>query len=82
MTRTEHPAAAPVGGGRSAVFVYPNELAGLFINEMKESNGFGLSTSVKLVRIGLEKSSYKNAIETQCSRFSPKPFCCITFSEN
>ncbi|MEP7238840.1 MAG: serine hydrolase domain-containing protein, partial [Ferruginibacter sp.] len=25
ITRPEHPAAAPVGGGRSAVFVYPND---------------------------------------------------------
>lgn len=84
ISRTEHPAVAPVGGGRSAVFVYPNdnlsiivltnlsggspdvfidELAGLFIPDMKESNGFGLSPSVKLVRSRLEKSGYKNAIE-------------------
>jgi tetratricopeptide (TPR) repeat protein len=30
---------------------------------MKESNGFGLSASVKQLRAGLEKSGYKNAIE-------------------
>jgi CubicO group peptidase (beta-lactamase class C family) len=84
ITRTEHPAAAAVGGGRSAVFVYPNdnlsiivltnlsggapdvfidELAGLFIPDMKESNGFGLSPSIKRLRKALEKSGYKNAIE-------------------
>ena len=83
VARTEHPAAAAVGGGRSAVFVYPNdnlaivvltnlagaspdgfidELAGLFIPDMKASNGFGLSTAIKSVRSGLEKSGYKNAI--------------------
>jgi len=82
--RTEHPAAAAVGGGRSAVFVYPaddlsiivltnlaggspeefiDELAGLFIPDMKESNSFGLSAPVKLIRTRLERSGYKNAIE-------------------
>ena len=81
--RAEHPAVAPVGGGRSAVFVYPNdglsiivltnlaggspesfmdEMAGLFIPDMKEANGFGLSASIKLVRVQLEKTGYKNAI--------------------
>lgn len=84
IVRSEHPAAAPVGGGRSAVFVYPNdnlsiivltnlsggspdafidELAGFFIPDMKESNGFGLSSSIKLLRTELEKSGYKNAIK-------------------
>lgn len=84
VARTEHPAAAAVGGGRSAVFVYPeddlsiivltnlsggspdvfiDELAGLFIPDMKESNGFGLSAPVKLLRARLEQSGYKNAIE-------------------
>ena len=83
IIRTEHPAVAPVGGGQSAVFVYPNdnlsiivltnlaggspdafidELAGLFIPDMKASNGFGLSVPVKLIRTELEKSGYKNAI--------------------
>jgi CubicO group peptidase (beta-lactamase class C family) len=81
--RAEHPAAAAVGGGRSAVFVYPNdnlsiivltnlmggnpdsfidELAGLFIPDMKEANGFGFSPAVKSLRATLEKSGYKNAI--------------------
>jgi CubicO group peptidase (beta-lactamase class C family) len=84
VTRPEHPAAAAVGGGRSAVFVYPNddlsiivltnlaggspeafidEIAGFYIPGMKESNGFGLSSSVKLIRTRVEKSGYKNAIE-------------------
>jgi len=81
--RTSHPAVAPVGGGRSALFVYPNdglsiivltnlaggspeafidELAGLFIPDMKESNGFGLSAPVKLLKAELDRSGYKNAI--------------------
>jgi tetratricopeptide (TPR) repeat protein len=83
VARPEHPAVAPVGGGRSAVFVYPNdnlsiivltnlaggspdvfidELAGLFIPDMKASNGFGLSMPVKLIKNGLEKIGYKKAI--------------------
>lgn len=84
VTRANHPAAAAVGGGRSAVFVYPNdnlsiivltnlaggspeefidELAGFYIPDMKESNGFGLSAPVRLLRAQLEKSGYKKAID-------------------
>lgn len=84
VKRKDHPALAPVGGGRSAVFVYPNddlsiivltnlsggspdvfidELAGLFIPDMKEANGFGLSASVKSLKMVLDKVGYKNAIE-------------------
>jgi len=85
VARAEHPAVAPVGGGRSALFVYPDdhlsiivltnlaggapdvfidELAGSFIPDMKESNGFGLSAPVKKLRTGLEQSGYKNAVES------------------
>jgi CubicO group peptidase (beta-lactamase class C family) len=84
VARAEHPAAAAVGGARSAVFVYPNdnlsiivltnlaggspeefidEIAGFYIPAMKESNGFGFSPSVKLLRVQLEKTGYKKAIE-------------------
>ncbi len=84
IQRTEHPAAAAVGGGRSAVLVYPNdqlaiivltnlsggmpetftdEIAGFYIPGMKESNGFGLSPLLKLIRTELERSGYKNAAE-------------------
>ena len=80
VSRADHPALAPVGGGRSAVFVYPkddlsviiltnlsgavpdvfiDELAGLFIPDMKEANGFGLSPSAKLLKANLDKSGYK-----------------------
>ncbi len=83
IAREEHPAAAAVGGSRSAVFVYPNdslsiivltnliggspdafidEIAGFYIPEMKESNGFGLSLAIKLLRQKLEGTGYKNAI--------------------
>jgi CubicO group peptidase (beta-lactamase class C family) len=84
IKRKDHPAVAPVGGNRSALFVYPNddlaivvltnlsggspdvfidELAGLFIPDMKEANGFGQSPSLKLLKTGLEKVGYENAIE-------------------
>ncbi|MEI9956331.1 MAG: serine hydrolase [Ferruginibacter sp.] len=83
VSRAEHRAAAPVGGGRSALFVYPDdnlsiivltnlsggspdvfidELAGLFIPDMKAANGFGLSAPLKLIRNKLEKTVYKNAV--------------------
>lgn len=85
LDRAEHPALAPVGGGRSAAFVYPkddlsiivltnlsggtpdvfiDELAGFFIPDMKEVNGFGMSPSVKSLKVVLDKNGYKNAIET------------------
>jgi CubicO group peptidase (beta-lactamase class C family) len=84
VKRAEHPAVAPVGGGSSAVFVYPNddlsiivltnlsggspevfmdELAGLFIPDMKEVNGFGLSASLKLLKTAVDKAGYNNAVE-------------------
>ncbi len=84
VARNEHPAAAAVGGARSAVFVYPqdglsiivltnlmggspeafiDELAGFFIPDMKEANGFGLSASVKSLKIALDKVGYKQAID-------------------
>jgi tetratricopeptide (TPR) repeat protein len=40
-----------------------DEIAGFYIPEMKEANGFGLSPSVKLLRVELEKRGYKYAIE-------------------
>lgn len=84
IKRADHPALAPVGGGRSALFVYPNddlsiivltnlsgglpdvfidELAGLFIPDMKEANGFGLSAALKSLKTALDKVGYKKAIE-------------------
>ncbi len=84
LNRSEHPAAVAVGGGRSAVFVYPkddlsivvltnlmggspeafiDELAGLFIPDMKEANGFGLSASLKSLKIALDKMGYKQAVK-------------------
>lgn len=84
IIRNEHPAYAAVGGGRSAVFVYPDdsltiivltnlaggspdvfidELAGIFIPDMKESNGFGLSSAIKQLKTKLDNSGYTNAID-------------------
>ncbi|MCJ8154534.1 beta-lactamase family protein [Chryseobacterium sp. SSA4.19] len=83
--RAEHPAVAPVGGGRSALFIYPeddlsiivltnlsggnpdrfiDELAGLFIPDMKEANGFGMSSSAKLLKSALDKNGYKSILDT------------------
>lgn len=83
MARPEHPAIAAVGGGRSAVIVYPkddlsiivltnlmggspesfiDELAGFFIPDMKEAAGFGLSASLKSLKLALDKAGYKKAI--------------------
>lgn len=84
VTREEHPAAGPVGGMRSAFFVYPkddisivvltnlqganpewfiDEIAGFYIPDMKESNGFGLSASVKKLRKELMTQQYNNALK-------------------
>jgi CubicO group peptidase (beta-lactamase class C family) len=85
VSREEHPAAGPIGGMRSAFFVYPNddlsivvltnlqganpewfidEIAGYYIPDMKESNGFGLSPSLKKLRKELMKQEYNNALKT------------------
>ncbi|MEN5231645.1 serine hydrolase [Sphingobacterium faecium] len=85
VARAEHPAFAPVGGGRSAIFVYPkddlsiivltnlsggspevfiDELAGLFIPDMKEENGFGLSNSAKALKLILDQKGFKYAIDS------------------
>lgn len=85
VTREEHPAAGPIGGMRSAYFVYPkddlsiivltnlqganpewfiDEIAGYYIPEMHESNGFGLSASTKKLRTALIKQNYNNALKT------------------
>jgi CubicO group peptidase (beta-lactamase class C family) len=82
VTRDEHPAVGPVGGGRNAVFVYlkddlsivvlsnlmganpeqfVDEIAGYYIPEMHEINGFGLSPSVKKLRAELIKQGFNNA---------------------
>lgn len=84
VTREEHPAVGPIGGMRSAFFVYPkddlsivvltnlqganpewfiDEIAGYYIPDMKESNGFGLSASVKKLRKQLITQHYNNALK-------------------
>lgn len=81
--RPEHPAVAPVGGGRAAVFVYPNddlsivvltnlmggvpdkfidEIAGYYISDMKEENGFGLPPSIKILWKEIEIEGYEESI--------------------
>jgi len=81
VTRDGHPAVGPVGGGRSAVFVYLkddlsivvltnlmggnpdqfiDEIAGYYIPEMHESNGFGLPVAVRKLRTELLKKGFSN----------------------
>jgi CubicO group peptidase (beta-lactamase class C family) len=83
VTRLEHPAAGPIGGMRSAYFVYPkddlsvivltnlqganpewfiDEIAGYYIPDMHEANGFGLSPSIKTLKKELAKQNYNNAL--------------------
>lgn len=50
-----------LSGGSPEGFI--DEIAGFYIPDMKESNGFGLSASIKLLRTELEKVGYKNAIK-------------------
>ena len=84
VTREEHPAVGPIGGMRSAFFVYLkddlsiviltnlqganpewfiDEIAGYYIPDMKESNGFGLSPSVKKVRKQLMTQNHSNLLK-------------------
>jgi CubicO group peptidase (beta-lactamase class C family) len=83
VTRAEHPAVAPVGGGRSTLFMYQkddlsivvltnlmgsnpdqfvDEIAGYFIPDMKEANGFGLPLSLKKLRTELLKVGFDKGI--------------------
>ncbi|MFC0512565.1 serine hydrolase [Mucilaginibacter angelicae] len=83
VTREEHPAVGPVGGGRSALFVYLkddlsivvltnllqgnpdqfiDEIAGYYIPEMHEANGFGLPKNLKTLRAALLKQGFDKAI--------------------
>lgn len=82
VTRAEHPAVGPVGGGRNALFIYLkddlsivilsnlmrsnperfiDEIAGYYINDMHEANGFGLSPALKRLRAELLKVGFENA---------------------
>lgn len=81
VTRPEHPAVGPVGGGRSALFIYLkddlsivvltnlmganpeqfiDEIAGYYIPEMHESNGFGLPISLQKLRAELLKQNFNH----------------------
>ncbi|MES2653312.1 MAG: serine hydrolase [Bacteroidota bacterium] len=83
VTRDEHPAVGPVGGGRNALFVYLkddlsiviltnlmgsnperliDEIAGFYINEMHEANGFGLPIGVKKLRLEMLRNGFKDAL--------------------
>jgi CubicO group peptidase (beta-lactamase class C family) len=59
---------------------FTDELAGFFIPDMKEANGFGLSKSLKILKLSLDKIGYKNAIaEVKKLKKSNKDF---SISEN
>ncbi|WDF57149.1 serine hydrolase [Mucilaginibacter sp. KACC 22063] len=83
VTREEHPAVGPVGGGRSALFVYLkddlsiivltnlmqgnpdqfiDEIAGYYIADMHQANGFGLPKNIKILRFELLKKGFDKAI--------------------
>jgi tetratricopeptide (TPR) repeat protein len=83
VTREEHPAVGPVGGGRSALFVYLkddlsiivltnllqgnpdqfiDEIAGYYIPDMHEANGFGLPKNLKKLRARLLQQGFDQAI--------------------
>jgi CubicO group peptidase (beta-lactamase class C family) len=83
ISRAEHPAYAPTGGGRSAIFVYPaddlaiivltnmqgcspeafmDEIAGFYLPDMKEANGFGLSPNLRALRKNLLNNGFDKAI--------------------
>ena len=101
VTRDEHPAVAPVGGGRSAFFIYPkdnlsivvlsnlmganpdrfiDEIAGFYIPDMKEANGFGLPPVVKKLRAGLLKAGFNNTSKVMATLKKEDPT--IEFNEN
>jgi CubicO group peptidase (beta-lactamase class C family) len=92
--RAEHPAVGPVGGGRSALFVYRkddmsvvlltnlmggnpeqliDEIAGNYIPDLREANGFGLSANIKKLRAELLKQDFKDAtrVATALKRKDP-----------
>ena len=83
VTREDHPAVAPVGGGRNGLFIYLkddlsivvltnlmganperfiDEIAGFYINDMHEANGFGLPSGIKMLRAELIQKNFKNPI--------------------
>ena len=94
VTRKEHPAVGPVGGGRSALFVYLkddlsiviltnlmqgnpdqliDEVAGYYIPDMHEANGFGLPANLKKLRTELLKQGFDRGITvvTQLKKKDP-----------
>lgn len=94
VTRDEHPAVAPVGGGRNGLFIYlkddlsivvltnlmgsnpdrfTDEIAGYYINEMHEANGFGLPAGIKKLRVALLKKGFNDALSVAKALKSTEP---------
>jgi len=82
VTRSEHPAVGPVGGRRSALFIYLkddlsivvltnllggdpqkfiDEIAGYYLPDMHEANGFDLPANLKKLRAELIKQGFDKA---------------------
>jgi tetratricopeptide (TPR) repeat protein len=102
VTREQHPAVGPVGGGRSALFVYLkddlsivvltnlmgsnpdqfiDEIAGYYISEMHEANGFGLSADIQKLRLALLKQGFNNAIAVAANLKKKNPQLNLTENE-
>jgi CubicO group peptidase (beta-lactamase class C family) len=102
VTRGQHPAVGPVGGGRSALFVYLkddlsivvltnlmgsnpdqfiDEIAGYYIPEMHEANGFGLSADIQKLRLALLKQGFNNAVTVAANLKKKNPQLNLTENE-
>jgi CubicO group peptidase (beta-lactamase class C family) len=102
VTRDQHPAVGPVGGGRSALFVYLkddlsivvltnlmgsnpdqfiDEIAGYYIPEMHEANGFGLSADIQKLRLALLKQGFNNAVTVAANLKKKNPQLNLTEKE-
>ena len=95
VTREEHPAVGPVGGGRNGLFVYLkddlaivvlsnlmganpdrfiDEIAGYYINDMHEANGFGLPKDIKKLRSELLKKGFGQYLAVAKALKKKEPF--------
>jgi len=95
VTREEHPAVGPVGGGRNGLFAYLkddlsivvltnlmganpdrfiDEIAGYYINDVHEANGFGLSKDIKKLRSELLRKGFGKYLEVAKALKKKEPF--------
>ncbi|MES2110193.1 MAG: serine hydrolase [Bacteroidota bacterium] len=102
VIREEHPAVGPVGGGRSALFVYLkddlsiivltnllqgnpdqfiDEIAGYYVPDMHEANGFGLPKNLKKLRAALLQQGFDKAIPVAANLKKKDPNFTLTEGE-